>query len=301
MSIQCTKCLRPAIIYQRYSGLHLCEYHFLADFEAKAKRTMRQNQWLVSGEKIAVALSGGKDSSAVLYFLQNLVRDRRDITLVAITVDEGISGYRNPSEAVFMAEKIGVSCVVVSFADAFDLTLDQIVAEKGDRLSCSYCGVLRRHLLNRVAREMGVDRLAFGFNLDDDAQSVLMNVLRGDVNRLCMTPSEQEGMVPRIRPFREIPEREVALYAVLTLGFSDTKGCPYAHNALRKDVRTLLNTYAWNHPSARYSLIKIGEELKKGHILLCETLSRCKRCGEPGGPVCRVCAICDEVKHDKRT
>ena len=300
MGVKCTKCLRPAIIYQRYSGLHLCESHFIADFEVKAKRTMRQNRWLVPGEKIAVALSGGKDSSALLYFLTNLVKNRRDITLVAITVDEGIMGYRNPSDAVLIAGKMGVTCITASFQEAFDLTMDQIVSVKGDRLSCSYCGVLRRHLLNRVARKIGADRIAYGFNLDDEAQSVLMNVLRGDINRLCMQPSQQEGMIQRIRPFREIPEREVALYAILKVGFSADTGCPYAHNALRSDVRKLLNTYAWNHPSARYSLIKTGEGLKVGYTPGSETLSRCERCGEPAGTPCRVCAICDEVRHDKR-
>jgi len=107
-------------------------------------------------------------------------------------------------------------------------------------------------------------------------------------------------MIQRIRPFREIPEREVALYAILKVGFSADTGCPYAHNALRSDVRKLLNTYAWNHPSARYSLIKTGEGLKVGYTPGSETLSRCERCGEPAGTPCRVCAICDEVRHDKR-
>ena len=69
----CSKCRRRAIIYQRYSGLHLCKAHFIADFEAKAKRAIRTHHWIIPDDRIAVALSGGKDSSALLFFLKKLI------------------------------------------------------------------------------------------------------------------------------------------------------------------------------------------------------------------------------------
>ncbi|HQD25394.1 MAG TPA: tRNA(Ile)-lysidine synthase, partial [Methanoculleus thermophilus] len=75
--MKCSKCRREAIIYQRYSGLHLCEQHFNRDFEAKAKRAIREHRWIQSGDTVAVALSGDGDSSALLYFLSRLLRERR--------------------------------------------------------------------------------------------------------------------------------------------------------------------------------------------------------------------------------
>lgn len=293
--MRCDKCRRGAIIFQRYSGLHLCEDHFNADFEAKAKRAIRTHHWMKSGDHIAVALSGGKDSSSLLYFLKKLTAQRRDITLSAITVDEGIGGYRDPSRAVHIAESLGTDCLTATFRDAYGVTVDEIVAKKGDTCSCSYCGVLRRSLINRIAREHGVTKLALGFNLDDEAQSVLMNVLRGDANRLLRPQRDVKGMVPRIRPFMYIPEREVALYALLHVKGFEKGRCPYAHNALRADVRGMLNDYAFRHPSTKYSLVNGGERLADAGMVIQGEIRTCEQCGEPCGATCRSCQILGEV------
>lgn len=257
----CDKCGRPPVLFQRYSGRHLCGEHFVRDLETRAKRTIRERGWLRPGDRIGVALSGGKDSSALLCFLSGLVSRRRDLDLLAITVDEGIAGYRDPGHAARIAESFGCRCVTVSFREAFGTTMDEYVSRCGDITSCSECGVKRRQLLNAVSLEHGVTRLALGFNLDDEAQTVLMNVLRGDAGRLLRPNSRDTGMVPRIRPFMSIPEREVALYALLKgIGF-ETGRCPYAYNALRADVRSLLNRYAWDHPAVRFSLVRLGDTL----------------------------------------
>ncbi|NYT07388.1 MAG: TIGR00269 family protein [Methanomicrobiales archaeon] len=293
----CSKCRRPAIIFQRYSGLHLCRSHFVADFESKAKRAIRQHRWITPGDRIGVAMSGGKDSSALLHFLVKLLGKRHDISLVAFTIDEGIQGYRDCMVARRIAEGLGVEHIPASFEDYFGITVDQIVGKKGDRLSCSYCGVLRRQLLNRVAKQHGITRLALGFNLDDEAQSVLMNVLRGDADRLLRPSGAAEGLVPRIKPFMYIPEREVALYALLHIEGFEIGRCPYSHNALRADVRNLLNDYAWRHPATRYSLVNLGERLSGigGDV---PAAAICESCGEPFIGECRTCRMLSEVLDD---
>ncbi|OPX67620.1 MAG: tRNA 2-thiocytidine biosynthesis protein TtcA [Methanoregulaceae archaeon PtaB.Bin056] len=295
--MRCSKCRRPAILFQRYSGLHLCREHFLADLEAKAKRDIRVRRWVRPGDTVAVALSGGKDSTALLHFLHSLLSRRRDVQVLAITVDEGISGYRDPTEAKRIAEGLGVPHVTASFREHYGTTIDEIVAKKGDALSCSYCGVLRRHLLNVAAREQHATRLALGFNLDDEAQSVLMNVLRGDSGRLLRAPGPREGLVPRIKPFLHVPEREVALYAYLVSGRIDTGRCPYSHNALRAGVRRMLNGYAWDHPGTRHALVNLGEELSERGAAREGFVHTCERCGEPCSDVCRSCQILSEVGH----
>ncbi|HRD26473.1 MAG TPA: TIGR00269 family protein [Methanoculleus sp.] len=299
--MQCSKCRREAIIYQRYSGLHLCEQHFNRDFEAKAKRAIREHRWIESGDTVAVALSGGKDSSAVLFFLHGLLGERRDVRLMAITVDEGIAGYRDPDRARRISEGMGVPWVKASFHDAYGITLDEIVARKGTGLSCTYCGVLRRALMNRVAREEGVTKFAYGFNLDDEAQSVLMNVLRGDAAQLTRPVREVEGLVPRIRPFLYIPEREVALYAFLHVEGFDPAGCPYAVDALRRDVRGILDEYTYRHPATKYSLVRLGEALRRTDAAAGSGFGVCERCGEPmpvgeGKGICRACQVLDELR-----
>jgi len=296
--IPCSTCRRPAIIFQRYSGLHLCRTHFVADFDSKAKRAIRQHRWITPGDRIGVAMSGGKDSSALLHFLVKLLGKRRDVSLVAFTIDEGIEGYRDCATARRIAEDLGVEHISASFAECFGITVDEIVRKKGDRLSCSFCGVLRRQLLNRVAKQQGVTRLALGFNLDDEAQSVLMNVLRGDADRLLRAAGGAEGLVPRIKPFMYIPEREVALYALLHVEGFEIGRCPYSHNALRADVRNLLNDYAWRHPATRYSLVNLGERLSGMGAGETSASGICDTCGEPFIGECRACRMVSEVLHD---
>jgi len=293
--MKCSKCGREAIIYQRYSGLHLCESHFRADLEAKAKRAIRKHRWIVSGDTVAVALSGGKDSGALLHFLHTILKDRQDVRLAAITIDEGIRGYRDPARAEALACSRGVEWITASFREAFGITLDQVVRKTGVGRSCSYCGVMRRYLINRVAREHGATRLAFGFTLDDEAQSVLMNVLRGDTERLVRPMHPIEGLVPRIKPFVYVPEREVALYAFLNLEEFDLRGCPYSGSALRNDVRRMLDEYSFRHPATKNALVNLGEAVRQPGSGLQEAIRICGRCGEPAGEICRRCQILDEL------
>ena len=88
--MKCSKCLQDAIIFQPYSGLHLCGQHIIADVEAKAKKVIRAHGWLKSGDHIAVFLSGDQSSSALLYFLKKLTAQRHDIRITAIIITSAL-------------------------------------------------------------------------------------------------------------------------------------------------------------------------------------------------------------------
>ncbi len=291
----CSKCRRQAVLYQRYSGLHLCKAHFIADFEAKAKRAIRTHRWIVPQDRIAVALSGGKNSSALLYFMQKLVGKRRDITLRAITIDEGIGGCHDRRVAAGIAESVGTELIVASFQELCGVTMEEVAGAQGDCPSCSLCDVLRRRCLNRVAKEHGISSLALGFNLDDEAQTVLMKVLRGDGDRLFMPDDPADGLVPWIRPFLTIPEREVALYAYLHGEGFEIGRCPYSKITLRSDVHAVLDDYDWRHPSTKYALVNLGERLASCRGLSDLAASRCPICGGPCLGECRSCGMGKEV------
>ena len=155
--------------------------------------------------------------------------------------------------------------------------------------------------MNRIARDKGITKFAYGFNLDDEAQSVLMNVLRGDAYRLIRPVQDVAALVPRIKPFMYIPEREVALYAFLHVEGFDLAGCPYAVGALRGDVRGLLDAYTYRHPATKYSLVNLGEALQGPGIPPGEELRVCEVCGEVCGRVCRVCQVLEEVQGGSTT
>lgn len=94
-SMKCSKCLRPSVLFQRYSGQRLCQEHFIADLESKVKRTIRENGWLKRNDRIGILLDRCGSGESVLLFLHRLTKDRPDISLIAIYIDEGIPGICN--------------------------------------------------------------------------------------------------------------------------------------------------------------------------------------------------------------
>lgn len=296
-------CGAPSVYLARYSGEHLCEAHFLRFVEKRVHRELRQQGPFKRG-RIAVALSGGKDSVVTLRLLHETFRENPKLELAAVTVDEGIASYRPPSIEVARShcEEIGVPHEVLSYEQTSGVTMDKVVAHPSRaHLPCAYCGVLRRKNLNEAARRVGATHLATGHNLDDVAQTLLMNHLKGDVERLArMGPHRADqvlpGLVPRILPLRAIPEREVALYAILR-GWSYHDGeCPYAQDATRGRYRDLLLQLEEETPGTRHALLAGYDRLAPLLRTQAPTLAACEACGEPSsGPRCRACALLVEV------
>jgi uncharacterized protein (TIGR00269 family) len=293
--MKCQRCNKIAVIYQKYSNAHLCESHFTEDVERKIKRDIRKFKMVQKGDSIAVALSGGKDSTVLLYTLNKIFKNRSDIEFQAITIDEGISGYREHtiSYAKKLTTELGINLVIKSFENDFGKTLDKLTREKLTA-SCSLCGVLRKNLLNKAARELKADKLAIGHNLDDEAQTILMNYLRGDMDRLKrMLPGVvQPGLVMRIKPLRSIPEKEVALYAYLNDLPVSTDECPYAEEALRNEIREMINNFEVKHPGTKYSLLGGFEEISKILKPPESKITMCRICGEPSSRnFCKTCLM----------
>lgn len=296
--MQCNKCRREAILFQEYSGKHLCKYHVEVDVEAKAKYEIRRNHWMVTGDHIVVALSGGKNSSALLYFLKKLTADRHDIRLCAITIDEGITGYSEPSSALQIAHALDIKCFTVSFQEAFGITADGIASRKGTGFSAAYCRVLRNFLLNRIASETGVQKIALGETLDVGAVSVLKNILRGSPERLVDVKITGLKKIPFIRPFISIPQKEVELYADLHLHGFNLSHNPYKNDPFCGDVETMLNDFTLRHPGTKFALASLKKNLGMTCYSIAGLIPFCEKCGEPGETVCQGCRIINEVTAD---
>jgi uncharacterized protein (TIGR00269 family) len=297
--VACDRCAEPSVAWIRYSGAHLCSAHFREYLERRVKQEIRR-QLELSGAptKIAVGLSGGKDSSTTLLLLHEYLGRRPDVSLEAITVDEGIEGYRPPSleTARALCAQLGVPHHVVSYQETEGFEMDRVVRVDPAAIPCSYCGVFRRRALNTKAREIGADYLATGLNLDDTAESVLMNVARGDVERLArLGPHDvtQPGLVPRLQPLRMVPELEVYLYAFLRkIPFHDAE-CPYAARAQRGRFKEILHRLEEESPGTRHAIVRGYDDLRP--VLQGAwppaNLKGCSRCGEP--TVHEVCKACE--------
>jgi len=296
--VTCDRCGTPSVEWIRYSGEHLCRGHFLEFVERRTKRELRSQVDFRGGERVAVGMSGGKDSSATAFMLATYLGNRRDIDLIGITIDEGIASYRPEGieRARRLCAKLGIEHRVLAYEETVGQGMDDVVALDPQAIPCSYCGPFRRHALNRAAREVHADYVATGLNLDDTAQSILMNVARGDVEKLArLGPHEvrQPGLVPRIQPLRTIPEKEVYLYAMLQgIEFHDAT-CPYAERAQRGRFRDIVHRLEEESPGTRHAIVRGYDELRP---LLHEkyppaALNACARCGEP--TVHRVCKACE--------
>ncbi len=267
-------------------------------FEKRFRATIREFAMIKKNERIAVGLSGGKDSCVLLHSLAKL-REALPFELIAITINEGIEGYRNKTLdfARQETEKLGIEHHIFSYKKEVGMTLDEIMKKKNEEIPCSYCGVIRRRLLNNAARELGADKLALGHNLDDIAQTVLMNIMRNEPQRLARLNEplvEDEKFVPRIRPLMRAPEKEIAVYA-LTSGIDiDFQECPYARHAFRAHVREQLNETEERYPGTKFKIVNsffameqaLRDGLGDGKL----EMKYCKNCKEPSAN--EICVFC---------
>ena len=182
--MKCTKCEEKAV-YQRH-GQNFCKTHFLNYFENKVLRAIKRYNLYENGDNVCVAASGGKDSLALLYITM-LYCGKYEIKFFALAIDEGIKGYRDHTldDLREFCEKYYIELHVVSFKEKFGDTLDNIrdkALKQQNKKPCPVCGIFRRTLLNRTARDLGATRLATGHNLDDEAQSYMMNSFLGNMS-----------------------------------------------------------------------------------------------------------------------
>lgn len=307
MTTTCTACkTNLAFFHRQYSGETLCKKCFIKSVEAKVRATITRHHMLSYNDHLAVAVSGGKDSLTLLYILAKMRRYRPQTRLTAVTVDEGIKGYRDEALeiAVNTCNQLNVPHHIVSFKELYGYTLDELIQKtrqnQSDLTPCSYCGVLRRRAINVGARQVDANKVATGHTLDDEVQTSLMNILRGDLSRLAKekpaTSNVHPLLVPKIKPLCEVPERESALYAyVRDIAFQDTP-CPYASEALRNDVRGMLNRMEEKHPGTKFTVSRTMKRLRGALdcIALNEGFRECSLCGEPSAM--ELCKVCEMLK-----
>ncbi len=293
---RCSLCGEPAVVRLVEPERRLCAAHFIEDAEARVLAAVKRERMVSPGDRVAVGLSGGKDSTALLLLLHRLL-PAPGANLVAVTVDEGIAGYREETlrAARDLTGELGVEHRIVSFADLFGDDLDRLLVGRESQ-GCTVCGVLRRRALVEGVRGTGATKLATGHNLDDEAQSVLMNVLRGDLPRLRQdTSTGQPGhFIPRIKPLAVLSEKEIVTYLLLRGYFRDLPECPYAGTALRSEVRTMLAGLEHRHPGTMVRIIRFRDGVRRSISPAepAKMLSTCRICGElTSGEVCQVCRL----------
>jgi len=273
--------------------------------EQKVEQAITKYGLIKDKDKVLVACSGGKDSTTVLYMLKKL-----DYNVSAITVDALIGNYtkKNLANIKQFCKEIGVKLHVVSFRNEFGASLcylKSILAGKGVKLgSCTICGVLRRYLLNKYARKLKASVIATGHNMDDEAQSALMNLFKNNLELLArLGPKTMinnfNNLIPRIKPLYFASEKEVKEFSKKMKFPVNYDACPCRANAYRNNIRKLLDQYEKINPDVKKNIInnflKILPVLKKR--IKAQKPNYCQNCGEPSKKErCMACQILEAIK-----
>jgi len=305
--VQCVKCSAKAVYYSVHSGHSFCAKCFMKSVEQKVRTTINKYKLFDPKDHIVIAISGGKDSQVLATIIVKIEKDFPSTTLSALIVDEGVPGYRDfgLKRSKELCEELGIELTMTSFKELFGYSLPEImsIAEKKKEAllrACTFCGILRRRAINVKAKELGATKVAIGHNLDDEAQTALMNLLRGDVVRLLrLGPKPVEefpGFVPRVKPLRYIPEKETTLYAYFKGYPLYEVECPYVRESMRDEIRFILNEIEGRHPGTKYAIVRAVDRLSAMGVNLKVRVSSCKYCGEPTSrEVCRACELLEAL------
>lgn len=301
--VQCSICSKPAVYVNRISNIAYCKQHFVEYFERKVRKTIRKYNMIKPGDRIVVGVSGGKDSMALLHILLKLRKKIPRLEIIAVLVDEGIKGYREKTvdNLVKYANEHGARYIIASFKEYIGKTLDEIVLESFKKklpyMPCSYCGVFRRYVLNKVSIENGANIIATAHNMDDIVQTFLMNLVNNSWDRILTLSPVRKGVetIPtRIKPFYEIPEKESALYALLNgLVKPEFIQCPYIKFNVRHTIRKLLNELEEKYSGSKYGLLRSLQgliEIQSKFKVVERKYTKCAICGQPSSQV--VCKAC---------
>ena len=259
-----------ALIIRPKNQLKLCKVCFIAQFEDEVHDTITSHSLFRTGERVAIGASGGKDSTVLASILKTLnERHNYGLELILLSIDEGIKGYRDDSlETVKRnATQYDMALEIVSYGDLYGWTMDQVVGQIGKKGNCTYCGVFRRQALDRGAAKLGIRHLVTGHNADDTAETVMMNLLRGDLPRLARATSivtaSAASNIKRSKPLKYAYEKEIVLYAHHKKLDYFTTECIYSPEAFRGSARTLIKNLERIRPSAILDTVKSGEDMAR--------------------------------------
>ena len=305
MPLNCATCsTKRGILKRPKTGKASCKECFFQAFEDEIHHTITTYHLFQPGDKVAIAASGGKDST-VLAHTMKLLNERHNygLDLFLLSIDEGITGYRDDSLETVKRnkEQYGLPLKVVSYKELYGWTMDAIVQKIGLKSNCTFCGVFRRQALDRGAMMLNVDKIVTGHNADDIAETVLMNILRGDIARLrrCTAiTTGSEGAIPRSKPFKYTYEKEIVMYAYFKkLDYFSTE-CVYSPNAYRGHARAFLKDLESIRSSVIIDIIFSGDTLLVKEDVKMPVQGTCKRCGYISSQeLCKACLLLEGLNR----
>ncbi|NDJ76878.1 MAG: adenine nucleotide alpha hydrolase family protein [Chloroflexi bacterium] len=321
----CRHCDAKAVINMRQHKLALCGPHYVDWVHKQTARFIDEYGMFAPEDRVLVAVSGGKDSLALWDILLALGYPA-DGLYIGLGIGWGIG--HNPDDDTGESEGQGYSDTsygyiqdfvqarggdqtlhVVDVAEEFGATIPAAarVTNRGREKPCSLCGLTKRHIMNRVARDGGYDVLATGHNLDDEAAVLLGNTLQWSVDYLArqgpVMPPSHPGLARKVKPLFRFYEREMAAYAIVRGIDYIYEECPFATGATTARYKDMLNNLELSSPGIKLQFYlrflkakKVNNLFENAHRTL--DLLTCPTCGQPttNPGECTFCRTWDRVR-----
>lgn len=306
--MKCRKCGAKASVNMRQHKLALCKDHYLEWIPEQTERFIKKYGMFRRGEKVLVAVSGGKDSLSLWDILRRLGYDA-DGLYIGLGIDGGI-GYSSESQRLSQkfADENGLRLHVVDVAKEYGQTIPALaeISHRGQGRPCAVCGLVKRHEMNRIARDLGYDVLATGHNLDDEAAVLFGNTLQwaeGFLRRQSPVLEESPGLARKVKPLCRFYEREMAAYALLRGIEYIYEECPFAEGATSIYYKELLNRLETDKPGAKLIFYLRFLEARESGLFAPQPESEaelhpCPNCGQPTSTA-DLCSFCRMVEKTK--
>ncbi|KAG8812113.1 nucleotidyltransferase, partial [Serendipita sp. 401] len=266
--------------------------------------TIQDARLFKPGERVAIGASGGKDSTVLAYVMKTLnERYQYGLELFLLSIDEGITGYRDDSLETVKRnqEQYDLPLKILSYKELYGWTMDAIVEQIGRKNNCTFCGVFRRQALDRGAAALNVQHIVTGHNADDIAETVLMNIMRGDIARLgrcTLICTQGEDTIRRSKPLKYAYEKEIVMYAYFKkLDYFSTE-CIYSPDAYRGHARAFLKNLEAARPSVIIDIIHSGEAFEVAQDVKIKEQRTCVRCGYiASNELCKACTLLEGLER----
>ncbi|MFZ6031639.1 MAG: ATP-binding protein [Chloroflexota bacterium] len=305
--MKCKKCGGKAVVNLIQHHMGLCKDDYLAWVPDQVERTIHKYRMFGKEARLLVAVSGGKDSLALWDILTRLGY-QADGLYIGLGIDGGVD-YSAESQRLSeqFAAQHGLKLYVESVPELYGAGIPEIAARthRGRGAPCSVCGLSKRHIMNRIAREGGYDVLATGHNLDDEAAVLFGNTLRWAAGYLVrqgpVLEADKPGLARKVKPLCRMYERDMTAYCLLRGIEYIYEECPHSVGATSIEHKTLLNQLEAAHPGIKLQFYGMFLQAKANGLFApqadpdIEALHTCPSCGQPTTAPGE-CAFCKMMK-----
>ncbi len=307
--MKCSKCGGTAAIQMRQHKLALCGSHHVEWIRTQTERFIVKYRMFTRDERVLVAVSGGKDSLALWDVLLGLGY-HADGLYIGLGIDGGIDYSSQSLDKIhgFLAGRPQVRLHVVDVPTRYGATIPQAsrLTRRGKSKPCAVCGLVKRHVMNRVARDEDYDVLATGHNLDDEAAVLFGNTLHWQLGYLArqapVLPSSADGLVRKVKPFCRLYERETAAYALIQEIDYIYDECPFSLGATSIRHKMVLNDMEHESPGTKLQFYLGFLRARESGAFETITVTQpemhpCLNCGQPttAGERCAFCRLWETV------